>query len=169
MAQLVARAPRDLRTAAQPVIVELASTASVDDLPGTPGGPSRQLSIETDGASSASRSDAACPKIVSESYTKILNRDVHSVSDVLLVLEKLLTLDVCHGHRAVDPDAVAALLLSCTASMQTDKLRLTYETLLGCAPIAMSAALAVRAFMGSLLSERLKQRLDRPRVAAKPA
>ena len=56
---------------------------------------------------------------------------MNSVSDALLVLEELLALDVYHGHRAVDPDAVAALLLSCAASMQTDKLRLTYETLLG--------------------------------------
>ena len=55
---------------------------------------------------------------------------MHSVSDALLVLEELHALDVYHGHRAVDPDAVAALLLSCAASMQTDKLHLTDETLL---------------------------------------
>ena len=51
---------------------------------------------------------------------------MHSVSDALLVLEELLALDVYHRRRAVDPDAVAALLLSCAASMQTNKLRLTY-------------------------------------------
>ena len=57
---------------------------------------------------------------------------MNSVSDALLVLEELLALDVYLGHRAVDPDAVAAaLLLSCAASMQTDELRLTYKTLLG--------------------------------------
>ena len=84
---------------------------------------------------------------------------MHSVSYALLVLEELLALDVYHGHRTVDPDAVAVLLLSCAASMQTDKHRLMYETLLGCAPSAMSAALVVQAFMGSLLSERLKRRL----------
>ena len=38
---------------------------------------------------------------------------MHSVSDALLVLEELLGLDVYHGHQTVDPDAVAALLLSC--------------------------------------------------------
>ena len=100
----------------------------LDELPGTRGGSSRQQSIEI---YRASRSDTACPESLSESYTKIWNRDVHSVSDALLVLEELLALDVYHGHRAVDPDAVAALLLPCAASMQTDKLRLTYETLLG--------------------------------------
>ena len=42
-----------------------------DEVPGTRGGSSRQQSIETDRASSASRSDAACPQSLSESYTNI--------------------------------------------------------------------------------------------------
>ena len=91
------------------------------------------------------------------------------MSDALLVLEELLALDVCHGHRTVDPDAVTTLLLSCAASMQTDKLRLTNETLLAVRAKCCVCGTCRASIYGSLLSERLKRRLDRPRVAAKPA
>ena len=93
---------------------------------------------------------------------------MHSVSDALLVLEELLALDVYHGRRTVDPDAVAALLLSCAASMQTDKLRLAYETLLGVRCYVCGTCIAS---IYGLTAERATEAtaVNRSRVAAKPA